>query len=244
MNKVLVLQHLLNDGPGFLGSWLAEQGVQFDGPCTEAGDDFPARIEGYAALAVLGGEWSANDDRPSLRQAEALIRQAAALGVPVLGHCLGGQLMSRALGASVGASPEPERGWHEIAVADSAEARRWFGPVGTARVFQWHSESFGLPAGAQWLAGNAACPHQAWSLGPHLAMQFHVEVDAAKLAAWCDDAEQWPWAAGRGRATVHGAPRMRGDTVTALAGSQALAASIYARWLQAARARGGAAGPA
>lgn len=238
MHKVLVLQHLQSDGPGFLGTWLAQQGCSFDCPCTEAGQSFPSRTEGYAALAVLGGEWSANDDRPSLRQAEALIRQAVALGLPVLGHCLGGQLMSRALGSSVGASPEPERGWHEVTMAATPEARQWFGPASTARLFQWHSESFGLPAGAQLLAGNAACAHQAWSLGPHLAMQFHVEVDAAKLALWCDDAEHWPWAAGQGRPKVHEAARMRGDTVTALAASQALAARIYARWLQAAAGRG------
>lgn len=238
MNPVLVLQHLLNDGPGFLETWLVQQGRRFECRCTEAGQVFPARIEGYGALAVLGGEWSANDDRPSLRQAEHLIRQAVSLGIPVLGHCLGGQLMSRALGASVVASPEPERGWHEIQVAGTSEAWRWFGLAGAVRVFQWHSESFGLPDGAELLAGNAACPHQAWSLGPHLAMQFHVEVDAGKLAAWCDDAEQWPWAAGRNRPTVHAAAHMRGDTPAALEGSQALAGRIYAQWLQAALARG------
>lgn len=238
MNPVLVLQHFLNDGPGYLETWLVRQGCRFECRCTEAGQAFPDGIEGYGALVVLGGEWSANDDRPSLRQAESLVRQAVSQGVPVLGHCLGGQLMSRALGAAVFASPEPERGWHEIRIADTPEAARWFGMTGSAQVFQWHSESFGLPDGAQLLAGNAACAHQAWSLGPHLAMQFHVEVDAAKLAVWCDDAEQWAWAAGRGRPTVHGAARMRLDTPTALAGSQALAGRIYARWLQAALERG------
>lgn len=238
MNTVLVLQHLLNDGPGFLATWLEQQGHRFDGRCTEAGQAFPSSIEGYGALAVLGGEWSANDDRPSLRQAEQLIRQAVSRGIPVLGHCLGGQLMSRALGAHVGASPEPERGWHDVTVSDAPEARRWFGAAGTARVFQWHAESFGLPDGAALLAGNAACPHQAWSMGPHLAMQFHVEVDAAKLSAWCDDAEQWPWAAGQGRPMVHEARRMRLDSVESLACSQALAARIYASWLQAAVVRG------
>jgi GMP synthase (glutamine-hydrolysing) len=231
MPAVLILQHLLSDGPGFLATWLQQRGQPFDCPCTEAGQGFPQRMDGYAALAVLGGEWSANDERPSLRQAEALIREAVDRGLPVLGHCLGGQLMSRALGSSVGLSPEPERGWHAVSVADSPEARAWFGSARTARLFQWHSESFGLPAGAQLLAGNEACRHQAWSLGPHLAMQFHVEVDETKLAHWFDDAEQWPWAAGRGRPTVHDAARMRAETGAALAGSQALAARIYERWL-------------
>ena len=242
MLPVLILQHLASDGPGFLASWLQQQGQAFERRCTEAGEDFPARLDGFAALAVLGGEWSANDERPSLRQAEALIREAVGRGLPVIGHCLGGQLMSRALGSTVGPSPEPERGWHEVAPlaarANVDEARAWLGDAGPVRLFQWHSESFGLPPGARLLAGNAACPHQAWSLGPHLAMQFHVEVDEAKLEHWFDDAEQWPWAAGRGRPTVHEAERMRRETAAALPASQALAARIYARWLASAAARG------
>ena len=98
MKPVLILQHLSGDGPGYLGAWLARQGVAFEVRNTEAGDDYPARIDGYAGLAVLGGAMSANDDLPSLRRAEDLIRQAMQQDRPVIGHCLGGQLMARALG--------------------------------------------------------------------------------------------------------------------------------------------------
>ncbi len=231
MSPVLVLQHLADDGPGFLAEWLRSQGLAFEWRSTAAGQGFPASIDGFSALAVLGGEWSANDERPSLRRCEALIQQAVQHGVPVLGHCLGGQLMSRALGGRVGPSPQPERGWHRIDIADSATARAWFGTARSHTVFQWHSEAFSLPDGAELLAGNSACPHQAWALGPHLAMQFHVEVDAAKLALWFDEADAGPWLAGQGAATAHGAGRMRGDTPALLGPSQALAARLYARWI-------------
>lgn len=235
MKPVLVLQHLPDDGPAFLATWLAAQGRAVDLRHTAAGDAYPERIDAHGALAVLGGEWGANDERPSLRRAEDLIRQAVAAGVPVLGHCLGGQLMSRALGGRVGLSDQPERGWHAVQrlqPVDRTRADDWFGDGPLPELFQWHRDAFTLPPGAEALAGSAACPLQAFALGPHLAMQFHVEVDAPKLAAWADEAAA---EAALGPASWHGAARMRQDTPRRLAASQALAARIYARWLRFAR---------
>ena len=150
---VLVLQHTLEDGPGYLGQWLDAHGHTWQVRCTEAGEAWPASIDGFRALAVLGGEWSANDDRPSLRHAEALIREADALGIPVIGHCLGGQLMARALGGQVQRLPQPEVGWWPIEHTGSAAARAWFGEERTPTVYQWHQDSFvTLPPGAELLA--------------------------------------------------------------------------------------------
>ena len=119
---VLVLQHTLEDGPGYLGQWLDAHGHTWQVRCTEAGEAYPASVDGFRALAVLGGEWSANDDRPSLRQAEALIRQADARGIPVIGHCLGGQLMARAFGGRVERLPMPEVGWLPVRREPGADA--------------------------------------------------------------------------------------------------------------------------
>lgn len=231
---VLVLQHLSNDGPAYLASWLQAQGVPWHLFNTEAGQAFPATVDGYRALAVLGGEISANDELPSLRQAERLILQAMARDVPVLGHCLGGQLMARALGARVVPSPAPEVGWHAIERADTPAAAAWFGAGPAPRVFQWHNEAFELPGMALSLASSAACPHQAFSVGGrHLGMQFHVEIDAAKLAAWSASRDpaylqaqhEWP--------SVHAGERMRADAAEALPAQQQLADRIYRRWLSA-----------
>jgi len=232
MKPVLVLQHLPDDGPAFLATWLAAQGRPMDLRHTSAGDAFPDRIDGHGALAVLGGEWSANDERPSLRQAESLIRQAVAAGVPVLGHCLGGQLMSRALGGSVAPTPVPERGWHPVDLMPGPAAHDWFGPAASLTLFQWHSDAFTVPPGAQGLAASAVCAHQAFALGPHLAMQFHVEVDAAKLAAWAEEADAAVSDPRDALASWHGGTRMRSDTARCLAASQAVAAQVYARWLR------------
>ena len=228
--RVLILQPLASDGPAFLASWLREAGVAFDVCSVEAGDPVPVAARAYSAVAMLGGTMSVNDDLPFLRSAEALLRDAIALERPVLGHCLGGQLLARVLGAATTDNPSPEIGWARIRRADRPLARDWLGEAGELAVFEWHHQTFGLPAGAELLAGNAACAHQAFGYGPHLGMQFHIEVDADKLARWIPEAPapgdpllDWPG--------VHDSPRMAADTAVLLAASQRSAAAIYGRWL-------------
>ncbi len=234
MKPVLVLQHLHQDGPAYLGTWLQRHGAAFRVFNTEAGQDFPAHIAGYSALAVLGGEMSANDELPSLRRAEQLIVQAMAADVPVLGLCLGAQLMARAMGARVVASPAPEIGWQTVQVRSGPEARLWLGPGTEITVFHWHYDSFELPAGAAWLAQTAACPHQAFCLGPHLGVQFHPELDAAKLQAWVD-ADDARYEALQAGASVQTGAEMLWAAPTSLPLQQRLADHLYTRWLSAAR---------
>lgn len=234
MKPVLVLQHLSADGPGYLGTWLQRAGVPADVRNTEAGDAYPADLTGHRALAILGGEMSANDPLPSLRQAEALVLDAFARGVPVIGHCLGGQLMARALGVPIGPSPRPEVGWQPLRVAANPLAEAWFGAAGPRTVFQWHYEAFALPPGATPLAGSDACPLQAFGLGPHLAMQFHIEVDAEKVDRWSrDDGVRFLDALAAHAGTVQHGAAMREGIARELAAHQALADRLYARWLAA-----------
>jgi GMP synthase-like glutamine amidotransferase len=135
MKPVLILQHLSSDGPAYLGTWLRRHGVPHVVRNAEAGEAYPADMGAFCALAILGGEMSANDALPSLRQAEALILDAMARDRPVIGHCLGGQLMARALGARVGPSPSPEIGWQPLTVAPLDTAVEWFGSGGLHTVF-------------------------------------------------------------------------------------------------------------
>jgi len=231
MKPVLVLQHLTSDGPAYLGQWLREQGVAAQVFDTEAGQAYPETIDDYAALAVLGGEMSANDDLPSLRRAERLILEAMDRGVPVIGHCLGGQLMARALGAGVRASPAPEIGWQPMQVEATPAAAAWFGSEARPTVYHWHFEAFDLPCGAVLLASSPACPHQAFAIGPHLAMQFHVELDAAKLAHWSSSTDPHYLALQQRCASVQSGAAMRAQAAEALPAQQGLAARLYRRWL-------------
>ncbi|HKX41282.1 MAG TPA: type 1 glutamine amidotransferase [Burkholderiaceae bacterium] len=233
MKPVLVLQHLSADGPAYLRTWLEREGCACDVFDAERGQAYPDRIAGYGALAVLGGEMSANDALPSLRQAERLILESLDRDLPVIGHCLGGQLMARALGARVHASPAPEIGWQPIRMAHSASARAWFGDAQEHVVYQWHHEAFELPPGAEPLAGSPSCVHQAFALGERqLAIQFHVELDAAKLAVWASSRDpaflrqqrEHPF-------TVQSGAAMLEQAREALPAQQQLADRIYRRWL-------------
>ena len=232
MNPVLILQHLDGDGPAYLRTWLQREGVPFDLRNAQAGDPWPGHMGAHAALAVLGGEMSANDPLPTLRQAELLILDAMARDRPVIGHCLGGQLMAHALGARVVASPAPEIGWLDIDLQATPEARDWFGEHDTSpTVFQWHEEAFELPPGATLLAGSTACPHQAFSIGRHLALQFHVELDEAKLRRWTAlDTPQFH-AQQRRHVTVQGGAAMLEAMARCLPQQQVLADRLYQRWL-------------
>lgn len=235
MKPVLILQHVDNDGPAYLGTWLSRQAVGLELRNTGAGQDFPASLEGYSALAVLGGPMSANDPLPSLVRAQQLIREAVSSGIPVLGHCLGGQLMAKALGASVGPSEAPEIGWQRLQPRDDPHARLWLGEHSEHTVMHWHYESFGLPEGASWIAHSPACAHQAFALGPHLAMQFHIEIDAPKLERWMQESDpKWDLALGR-HPSVQDRQSILDQAPGRLAAHHALADRIYARWLSAAR---------
>lgn len=237
MTRVLILQHLHADGPAYLAHWLRARELPFDVFNTEAGQAFPGDLAGYGALAILGGEMSVNDELPALRQAEALFLQALARGVPTLGHCLGGQLMAHALGAAITRSPLPEVGWQPISAEPTAEAQAWLGTAPLPRVFQWHYEAFALPPRARRLAGSAACPHQAFAIGPHLAVQFHVEVDAEKLLRWSRaDDPAYLEAQRASPGTVQAGAALVDPS--ALQAQQRLADRVYARWLGLASSRG------
>lgn len=234
MKPILVLQHLTADDPAYLGTWLRERDLPHRVFNSEAGEVFPGSIDGYAGLAILGGEMSANDDLPSLRTAESLIVQAMAVHKPVIGHCLGGQLMARALGARVIDSPAVEIGWQPMRVAAGAEAERWFGSGRQSTVFQWHYEAFELPPQARLLCGSDACPNQAFSIGPHLAMQFHIEVDAPKLRRWAQEqSHRYVGALEQHAATVQDGETILRELPSRLPVHQALADRIYGEWMSA-----------
>jgi len=120
VKPVLILQHQVPENAAYLTTWLERNRVQYRVVNAGAGEEFPTSIEPYSALAVMGGGMSSNDPLLSNRQAEILILQAIHRDLPVVGHCLGGQLMSRALGATVQASPQPEIGWQPIEYADTS----------------------------------------------------------------------------------------------------------------------------
>ena len=231
MQPVAILQHQLPENAAYLTTWLERHRVDYRVFNAGANEEFPASIEPYAALAVMGGGMSANDALLSNRQAEILILQAMRLDRPVIGHCLGAQLMSRALGAEITDSPQPEIGWQPLAYENLELAREWFGDNPTTTVAQWHYESFAIPKGATRLATSTACTNQAWVMGSHLAMQFHIEIDEDKLTRWvADDDAKWAHAQ-RLYETVQDKVAMLAGLPYYLGQHQATADRIYQKWL-------------
>ena len=231
MQPILILQHQTAEHPAYLRAWLDRHGISWEIRDAGCGDSFPTNIAPYAALAVLGGGMSANDPLISNREAEILILQAMRWDRPVIGHCLGGQLMSRALGARIGPSRQPEIGWQPIDYDEDAMVRHWIGAEPARHVIHWHYDCFDLPVGAQRLATSRACENQAWAMGPHLAMQFHIEINQRKVQEWVQDPDD-QWAAVRQQhSTVQDRDDMLEDTDRHLAAHQRMADAIYRRWL-------------
>jgi GMP synthase (glutamine-hydrolysing) len=192
----------------------------------------PSSLDGFAGLALLGGPMSANDDWQPLRDSEQLIREALRDGVPVFGHCLGGQLMSRALGGVVGPADCAEIGWTQIRAVDLPLARHWFGKQ-EFPMFQWHSDSFSVPEGAELLATGAYCRHQAYALGQlHLGVQFHCEIDRSKIESWLTVEESQDIDLYAHSPAVCRHQEIRAATAKLLSASQRTAAHMYDRWLE------------
>jgi GMP synthase-like glutamine amidotransferase len=128
---------------------------------------------------------SVNDDLAWIKPALELVREAVRKDVPALGHCLGGQLMSKALGGEVTRARIKEIGWGEVQVADNNVAREWFAPVTAFESFHWHGETFSIPPGATRVLCNAHCANQAFAVGRHFGMQCHVEMTEELIRNWC-----------------------------------------------------------
>lgn len=187
MKPVAIFRHAPTEGPAYFATYLERHGIPQRLVKVDAGEPVPTDPHAFSGLAFMGGPMSVNDDLPWIPQVLDLIRAARAADIPLLGHCLGGQLMSRALGGSVGRNPVKEIGWGEVKLAEGEEARRWFGHAGDHFMsFHWHGETFTLPPGAVRILSSAYCQNQAFALGDkHLGMQCHIEMTPELIDTWC-----------------------------------------------------------
>lgn len=190
MKPVIVFRHAAIEGPGFLATVLDEHAIPWRLVKIDEGEPVPDSITGFSGMVLMGGPMSVNDDLPWIAPLLNLIKNAVRLDIPVLGHCLGGQLISKALGADVTKNPTKEIGWGEVAVSKNAEAGQWFGDLTRFQVFHWHGETFSLPAGAMHLLSSSHCQNQAYSMGKHLAFQCHIEMTAAMVRSWSEAGAQ------------------------------------------------------
>ena len=185
--RIHYLQHVPFEDPGSLLPALANLGHGVAGSHPYRGDPLP-RVDDFDALIIMGGPMGAEDEaiHPWLAAEKALIGEVCRhTAKPVLGICLGAQLIASALGAPVTRNPQPEIGWFPLHLDDAFAASPWGQCFDDgAPVFHWHGDTFALPAGAQPLGHSEACRNQGFVIDDRIVgLQFHLETTSASAAA-------------------------------------------------------------
>ncbi|MBK8523105.1 MAG: type 1 glutamine amidotransferase [Betaproteobacteria bacterium] len=233
MKPVAIFRHSPIEGPGYFATFLEANGVPWQLIAVDAGEAIPTDTENYSGLAFMGGPMSVNDPLPWVENACTLIRSAVDCAIPVIGHCLGGQLMAKALGGQVKANPVKEIGWGEAKIDDVEVAQHWLGDfAGKATVFQWHGETFSIPAGTTRLMSNDWCAAQMFVCGPHLAMQCHVEMTPEMIAAWCECWEAEVAGLAALPPPVQTPQQMKEELAYRLPAMRELANRLYGSWIR------------
>jgi GMP synthase-like glutamine amidotransferase len=177
--KIHYLQHAAGEGPGEIENWAAANGHALTGTHWYRGDARP-EAEGIDFLVIMGGGMNIHQHRehPWLAAEKGLIEEVIGLGKPVLGICLGAQLIADVMGGRVYQNAEYEIGWFPVRMAEGAGEHRLFAPFPKElKVLHWHGDTFALPAGATLVASSDACRHQAFMCGEGVVgLQFHAEV--------------------------------------------------------------------
>jgi len=192
MRKLLVLQHVASEPLGHLDPLLRESGIRIR--YVNFGRDPRAEpdIRRYDGLVVLGGPMNVDqvDHHPHLQTEMTIIREAIRSDRPVLGICLGAQLLAAAMGGEVRPNPVPEIGWYRLHARPEARHDplfRHFDHGARQFIFQWHAYTFAPPPGAVPLAWTRSCRNQAYRLGDRAwGLQFHLEADEALITRWLE----------------------------------------------------------
>ena len=188
--RALVLQHMAIEGPGTLAPYLEARGWTIETVALYAGARPPEDARGYQAVIVMGGPMGVYDEAayPFLRAEQHFLRCAMAQDVPLLGICLGSQLLAKALGARVYRNAQKEIGWYTVDLTPAGAADPLFAGLPLSLpVFQWHSDAFDLPAGAIPLASSPLCAHQAFRYGDRVyGLLFHLELTPAMIHTWIE----------------------------------------------------------
>jgi GMP synthase-like glutamine amidotransferase len=177
---ITIFQHGEDEGPGTIPGYLEDQEIPFSIHRLYAGDKIPEEMP--EQLIILGGQMSINDtgEYPFFIREKVLVREMVGAGRPVLGICLGAQMIASAFGEEVRKGIR-EIGWKKVTCCEPAWNRIF---PGTFPVFHWHGETFNLPAGATLLVRGSSVENQAFRLGSAVGVQFHPEVDARIIAVW------------------------------------------------------------
>jgi len=230
MKPVAIFRHSNTEGPGYFATFLDSRRIPWRLVKVDAGEQVPADPREFSGLAFMGGPMSVNDGLPWIPRVLGLVNKAVDADIPVLGHCLGGQLVAKALGGKVTRNAVKEIGWGAVAVEDNAPARDWFGATREFSGFHWHGETFTVPPKATKIAASPYCANQAFALGKHLGMQCHVEMTPGLVRAWCKDWEKER--VGKLGPSVQTPEQMFERLDERVRSLNEIAAHLYERWIE------------
>lgn len=235
--RFLLVQHLAIEPASLIGEVIAAAGHECRCVDVERGGLLPASCDGYDGIVIMGGSMSANDIHLVYISDELrLLQHALEKDIPVLGICLGAQLLARAAGAEVVRLSQPELGWYPLLPTAASAGDPLFAslPAAGLDVFQWHGETFGLPAGATLLATGSGVPNQAFSIGSsQYGLQFHIEVDRPIIESWVMAGESERAVLGE-----HGVNRIRAESGEKLPAAHYFCHAMVMAWLSLAAGRG------
>lgn len=187
MKQLVIFRHIACEGPGYLSNYLTSRRIPFHIICIDQGEQVPEDPNVYSGLVFMGGPMSVNEPIPWLEKELKLINIAYQENIPVLGHCLGGQLISKALGGKITSNLVYEMGWHSVSGFKNEHSKDWLKDLPEKfEVFHWHGEAFSLPEGAVPLLQSEFCENQAFIMGNCLALQCHVEMKNHMVQEWLD----------------------------------------------------------
>lgn len=233
MKDIVIIRHIAHEGPGYLSEFLDSQGLSTQLIRVDAGEpisNISNSVAGFAGIVLMGGLMSANDALPWIADELALVRQAIDSDIPVLGHCLGGQIIAKALGSEITQNPVREFGWHTIQCVRESDSDHWLDQMPDEfDAFHWHGETFSLPDGAHHLFSNQYCSNQGFSYGSTLALQCHIEMTNELIKEWVARAN--PSELDGGDSTPTGDTILE-QTPHKLETMKKNAAILYGRWLE------------
>lgn len=227
MKPIAIFRHSPGEGPGYFATFLERHSLPWTLFTVDTGVVPPPTSDDFSGLCFMGGPMSVNDDLPWISPALRLIRDADRKGIPVIGHCLGGQLISKALGGTVTKNPVHEIGWGEVEIA-AAAASDWVGDTQRFDAFHWHGETFSIPPGATRILKSAYCENQAFACGLHLGMQCHVEMTESMIRLW---GRHWAAENVVASASVQTADEMYAQLDERIARMRVIADRMYGRWI-------------
>lgn len=187
MNEILIFKHVPFEGPGTFQDAFKERGIRYR-EINFYEEAAPANLDGCRGLIIMGGPMNVYEEKesPFLKDEDRLIKEALSKKLPMIGVCLGAQLMAKAAGAKVAKGKKKEIGWYPLHLTEEASDDPVFRDIPREiEVFQWHGDTFDIPKGAIRLASSDLFPNQAFRIGDNAyAFQFHIEVTEEIIREW------------------------------------------------------------